>query len=497
MHKKTNLKMLLILLSFCIVFVLSPAVNSDGCIFIPTIDSWIGAPEENQIGLINYNKGLENLTIVVDVRGNNLQVEQALWLFPVPSEPDDVSIDIVDSIDFYRGGIYDVNEYAEHLLVQSFIFKLVSQPQFVMAPLIWVYMSGSIGAAYDSNDLTVYQHIEKKGLTTEVIETKNSEALSYYLSEKNITLFDNATQPINEYIGENYSFVVSWISNVTEFKNHALVDHYKYEPYWEYHGYQYFMLGVSISFPTDDIYYPLRLTSIYDDKKIPILLQINNFVTLETSIDGTDVEYLMDGDLPYTQVNINTEARNLKEDLWIKNTAPYETHLGKYVSDNIILISIVIFILCSCTASVLSGLIIYRKQNPILNKFFLFGFLNFTTLVGFFIASFVLKIDQTFVENPLPPKEKIKKHLSKNDKIFFYLLISAITALVIFLLFVQPYVIFAIFVTLLFFGPFVGVILMFVYGLCKDKQKTKFTFLFSVFYLLFETFTFIFFISII
>jgi len=109
--------------------------------------------------------------------------------------------------------------------------------------------------------VTVYEHFEKEGIVAEVIGAENADAIYNYLNNKNITVNKGTIPLVDKYIGKNYSFVVSWI----EKSNTTLRSP-----------------SISINFPTDEIYYPLKLTSIYGEKKIPIVIYVAGWAKPKT-----------------------------------------------------------------------------------------------------------------------------------------------------------------------------------------------------------------------
>jgi hypothetical protein len=187
-------------------------------------------------------------------------------------------------------------------------------------PLTWLWAyGGMLGGIYNQEDLIIHEHVEKMGFTSELISANTSETINLYLEEKNINLTENADNIIDEYIGNDYSFVVSWISDVETFKKETQTD---YHDFWHYYGEPFYILGVSVNFPTDEIYYPLKLTSIYDDEIIPVLIQINGLVTPKNTFNGMDTTYYYENNKAYTEITITTPSNSFTEDLWILNKAP-------------------------------------------------------------------------------------------------------------------------------------------------------------------------------
>jgi hypothetical protein len=535
MHKKTSLKIIPIFVSLLFFTVLlSSVVMGDGCALrhIPNIDRWEALSQEKQIAVINYKDGYEKLILVINVKNSSLQGDKAVWIFPVPSDPKNVNIDILDDVPRLDGT--NIKNLAGDAVNDPYSFMYFSQPYTIPLGLfLYVYVGGMI-AGSASPEYTVYEHMEKKGFTTEKVGANNSKAFQAYLNSNNLALPEGTNATIDEYIGQNYCFIVSWISDVEEFrkesllslgKNYELVNGYvRFKPTNSLVGELSLTLGVSINFPTEKIYYPLKLTSVYGSETIPMFIQVIDYVTLakypDISQDGfintnyyIDKEYQVPTNLTtffskqiqqngvkdiytgryniqnlrYTEIEIHSKAQYLTEDLFIDDSVSVGTSFLDFVASNGWIILLSIFILSSCLSSILAGIIIYGKQKPIFYKFALLGLSNFASLIGFFIASFALKIDQKFVRIP---KEKKTIEKEKTNSL------SPITwigiAIGIVLLFLSPfltntyYLGAILFLFLLLFAPVIVLISIFIfYGVRKDKQKTFFNILFSVFFMVF------------
>ena len=79
---------------FIILLLIFPAVFADGSFHIYDSDMWRLGREQQQLVAINYQEGFENMLISVDIT-EDIQGEKAVWIFPVPSNPDKVTIDIL------------------------------------------------------------------------------------------------------------------------------------------------------------------------------------------------------------------------------------------------------------------------------------------------------------------------------------------------------------------------------------------------------------------
>lgn len=475
-------KFLLILILSCLSFSLfsTSIADGDGCIFIPTVDRWIISYEEKQIGIINYENGRERLTLMIDVKNSSLDANEAFWLFPVPGNKN-IDIDIMKDVDFFRGGDR-IRDVSKKILVDSAIFMSLSQAYISFIPILWYILSPheSAGSTTINKDITIHENIEKMGLTAQLISANNSEALEEYLEEKNITLPENATEIIDEYIGKNYSFVVSWISDIDNFKKEVYANASKY--YSWYYGEPFYVLGLVVDFPTKEIFYPLKITSLYGEKIIPILIQVNGFVIPKYTFDNMNVNYYLDySGKEYTEIHIRTPSKAFKEDLWIKNQAPLNVQFAKFVKANILLISLLLFILSSIFASIVSARIVYFKNKPIYWKFAMIGLSNFLSIFFVFTVCSYLDIDRNFVKKPIKGKRKVSEGLDFTFRTSF--LVLGVIGLVL-LLSSLLYCLFELFMLFLIVLMIVG-ILMFVYGGIKRPQLTLFTGLFSLFFLVF------------
>jgi hypothetical protein len=406
MKPKTKISFILVLLLlFSFIFV--PPVFADGglVIYDPDMFGWELQDMDQQLCAINYENGFENMLLSVDV--SELHGEKAVWIFPVPAEPDKTVIDIIKG--FPRLWGYDLKEITDDNI--SGAFSLMRLSQVYTFPFVFLFGFGGIGkgaestGAGDIGEVTVHEHIEKMGLTTELVTTEDGNAFYNYLTDKKLEMPSNLKSILENYIGEEYSFVVSWISDIEKFKQEsATKDRY---------GRVINTIGVSITFPTDKIYFPLKPTSVYGSQKVPILIYVMGHVTPELYLEikkESQVNYFVQKyynvpnelssffngktrleDLKYTKIKINTPSKYLTEDLWIKDSAPVDVVLADFVNRYVWIWGIVFFILSSCLASMFAGIITFRKDQPDKKKFALFGLWNFLTLIGFAVASIFLR----------------------------------------------------------------------------------------------------------
>ncbi|OYT35057.1 MAG: hypothetical protein B6U87_01035 [Candidatus Aenigmarchaeota archaeon ex4484_52] len=477
-----SLKTTLILL-FCFLFFSSYAF-ADGGVFYYDYDtsSWNLQDMDGQACAINYENGLENMILSVNV--NNLQGEKAVWIFPVPSKPEDTKIDIVKEFPKFHG--YDVEMRANKEISDTFDLMKISQIfnlnsfYFFNKFIILTQTLGLKSASDLDKEIQIHSHIEKTGIITELVTAKNISSLSNYLSKRELQLPDDFDLILDEYIGRDYSFVISWISDVEEFKKSQPIAYMKevleekntieeikntledfinktetketiifqmaldnindelrnYELYTypriknkkneliikirmrdsiiRYNNalfnYKY-AIRTYLSFPTDKIYFPLKTTSIYGDKEIPMLVYVINYVEPEFYKEIKEyakVNYFLQKEyevpnklkfffndkntiknLKYTKIKINSPSLYLIDDLWINDSTSTKIILKEYISKYAWFLGIILFILCSCLASMISGMVIFRKDQPDISIFFSLS-IEFAEKIAIPIAFFAL-----------------------------------------------------------------------------------------------------------
>ncbi len=445
-----------ILFLVCTMFV--QPVLADGGAWYYQYNNWQLAKENQQLAAINYENGYEKMIIAIDVQ--ELKGERAAWLFPVPAEPQKVAVDVTKGFPQFYGE--NIKTKADSTISSAFMVSVLSQVWPL--PVGILFLTGSFSAAsggaptgaagyggYDKNEVIVYEHIEKHGITTELVTAKDGHSLRRYYEAKALNMPTEAEQIVTDYVDKDYSFVISWISNVTEFNQQTQ----QYPNY--YYGYPYRQtgntLGVSVTFPTDKIYFPLKPTSVYGSEQIPILVTVMGHVTPELypEIQQSQVNYYSQGsygvpaeleyffndktsigNLAYTTIKVITPSKYLNDDLWIDNVAPAHVALSAGVANNPWVFGAIYFAINSILASILAGIIVFRDDMD-WKKLGLWGLWNFLTLIGFAIATIFMKTKRV---DPKLEKQLKDQHVSVWDsRKIPYIIVFTIGFLIISLFF--------------------------------------------------------------
>jgi len=363
-----------IIVLFLVSMVLVPSVLADGGAYITYgEEGWVPANQTLQLGIIDYKDGKEELTITINAELNG---SRGVWIFPIPAKPEQITVDIVKKIPKFSG--YDVRSrvgYEIYKLYPLMMFSQVYTTPYVYVMEVYTAGGGGYEGYREDTGVTIHGHLERAGLITELVTTEDENKLNDYLKEKNLNLPQQSLSLIKDYIGKDYSFVVSWISDIEKYKQETGGN----------------TLGVKTIFPTDELYYPLKLTSIYGNRAVPIFIYVFGHVSpnIYRGIKGkTKIDYYA-GNVRYTKIRINSLANSLTRDLWISRRTPVDILFTDLILINPIVFMIIIFATCSIAASIISGHFVF-KGSVSLKKFIFLGLCNFFTLLGFLIAVYLI-----------------------------------------------------------------------------------------------------------
>ncbi|MCJ7740112.1 hypothetical protein MUP32_02215 [Candidatus Microgenomates bacterium] len=225
---KLNHTINIILLTVLVLSSFPNHVFADGMVIHrpdPYSNRWDYSSENNQQAFINYENGIEKLIISIDV--DKPKTSEMLWLFPIPSNPEKVVVDIIKNLPKFSGE--EISGKAKTQL--SGIRNFLLSTQIYTLPYVMLYgrsggygtklsmnmpVAGGFGSIQESaeQDVVVYDHVEKEGMITEIITAKTSRGLYDYFKSKDLDI-DKGTIPVlDQYIGKDFSFVASWIKPI-------------------------------------------------------------------------------------------------------------------------------------------------------------------------------------------------------------------------------------------------------------------------------------------
>lgn len=398
-----------LIVSFVFALLVVPIVLADGMIIYPHNNDWIPLEENNQVAAINYENGLEKM--IISVNFNTENQSEAVWVFPIPADPNKVVIDVMTSFPSFYG--YDPVQQAESdidnvidisrltQIYPIFFGGLFTTRVMEIAPS---FAGQGAGVEKGPPSVTVYEHLEKEGITTEILTARTGEALYSYLSARGFKLQPGSIHVLDDYVGKDYTFVVSWVTYPPLVFNQI--------PYYR-------QPAIFITFPTDELFFPLMPTSVYGSKTIPITLYLLDFYRpkLYSSIESYTTtnyyvqysfnvygpRYLANGIYEnadfkeffgntktsgrgYTRVDINVPSKYLSDDLWFEPGAPpkigYAVSVHSFISEHMSAVTIAMILVLSALSGAVSGIILFRDVK----KWSLVGLANVFSIIGLAIA---------------------------------------------------------------------------------------------------------------
>ena len=387
---KNTITLILVIISLFLIY--GNAIADGGVFKLRDNSSWMLFKEDAQLCFINYQDETQKMLINVSLN-DTFEEEKALWLFPIPAKPNEAQIDIINTAPVLSGSDFET----EFRLKTTQYFKYLLATQIYPLPLI-VATGRHLTGFFSKAGINVLEKIEKFGITTELISVKSKQNFIDYLKMHKVKFSDEFNKILDNYIGKDYIFVLSWLSNSKEYKNN-----------------KQFPIEVFVTFKTPKIFFPLKFTSIYGHLNISIFVYVINFVTPElfnNIISKTKVEYLIMPEyhtsdelskfffnnknfknLKYTKISISSEATNFTDDLWIEPNAPMKTSIQSIIYSNLDIFFIALLAILSSASSVFASSIIFFGYGPRYKSFMLLGLMNLFSIIGLTIAAYDINID--------------------------------------------------------------------------------------------------------
>ncbi len=236
-------------------------VSGDGCVMTVYEDlSFI--LEEDQTAFIAYEDGIQKMSISINLQGESGR--KAAWILPIPSDPDNIQMAIETASPSLEGE--DIQERADEefdrIRKEEMILYLSSAVPMGRAVAGWMLYintlsdtSDHLGYEGQGEDLGVLVHMETNlmGIYSELISASSGESVYEYMSSKGLDVEDGMIGPLDHYVSNDFSFILTWLEDLED---------------------ERVTPGIYVQFPTERIYYPMLLTSVYGDEKVPVNIVI-------------------------------------------------------------------------------------------------------------------------------------------------------------------------------------------------------------------------------
>jgi len=354
--------------------------------------------EKEQYAVIGHDNGIERMLLSVNL--NTASYNNAVWIFPVPSEAKNVNVDLANGAPTFYGS--EIIEDAKDDIKDSATMALAAYA--VLPPALLYVMVIGFGGGSSKGTVDVYKHLEKYGMTVEVISATEGNGIYKYLTDKDFSMSKGVVPQLDSYVKNGYSFVVTWWSGANS----------TIQP------------GVIINFPSDKIYYPLCLTSIYGDAVIPTNIFVMGYVTpniyheihpyttityykgsgygnyyyrVSPEVQNFTQEIMKNKNGRFTKIDLNAPSKLFTNDLWIDDTMPFKPGYAEWIHDVLGNDSIccgiipVLFLVVSLISGLITGLILFgRKTNGNLGICMLYSLLNIFGMLVFVFIMLVVSV---------------------------------------------------------------------------------------------------------
>lgn len=363
----------------------------------PFADRWDYVPESSQQAYINYEDGREKMILSIGVDN---QTQDAVWLFPVPADPKEVTIDVITELPRFSGEQLD--RKAESNLQQikkSLLITQIWPAIFYLNDLTLKSSTPTNGIIFGDNesfapatsiqtDVQVYEHIEKEGIVSEIVTAKTSQGLYDYLKNKKLDIEPQSIDAINHYIGQDYSFVISWLST-NAIQDSTVNLNSPYNPRKQ--------KGLFVTFPTKKIFFPLIPTSVYDSVVVPATIRVIGYLSPEIFSDikpFTKTSYYYDefanqtsdqlfsqnpGHFGYTKIEINAPSKLFTRDLWINQLVNPKAYYYHFVAFYPFWFGFIVLLIISFITAMLVNFLLFKSRS--IKMGYIFGFANIFSII--------------------------------------------------------------------------------------------------------------------
>ena len=275
-------KAVFISISFLFLLPFIGQVSGDGCVMVAYEDlSYI--LEEDQTAFIAYEDGVQMMSISINFQAESGR--KAAWILPIPSDPDDIQFAIETASPSLEGE--DIQERAdeefERIRKEEMILYLSSAVPMGRVVYGWILLTSlgddfrGEGYAGQGDDLGVLVHMTTNlmGISSELISASSGESVYEYMRSKGLDVEDGMIGPLDHYVSNDFSFILTWLEDLED---------ERVQP------------GIYVQFPTDRIFYPMLLTSLYCDENVPV-----NIVIVGAAIPDLNQEIKNDATVRYYQ----------------------------------------------------------------------------------------------------------------------------------------------------------------------------------------------------
>jgi len=363
--------------------------------------------EKEQRAVIIYNNGIEKLLIAVSLELES--EDKALWIFPLPSDPNKIKTEVVDSFPNFTGE--NPHNQVKELINRAFNIALSTQ----IYTMPFSFMLFREGAKYTSlgtsESIIIHNQIDKWGIHSETVSAKSVEALEKYLETKEVNIDSNQMQVFEGYLSQNYALVIAWISSKQELMQNF--PEYKADNEMK-KGDKSRWPCLFVEFPVKKAFYPLVPTNGSENEYTMVHILVKGMVEPDADIfyfrHRLFPEYYTQKGLPentpdvlkedlsndrmfYTAIHFNLRGGEPVDDLWLdpcrRKDIIYADRIASFGENKIIffVFTAIIILFLSYLCAGFAGLLLFGKWRG----YSVIGLWNILTLIGVYLGTKIIK----------------------------------------------------------------------------------------------------------
>ncbi len=414
---------------FCLTLLLQtgvPILHADGMAMKYRVydragrDRYKLQQENSQSGVILYREGVEHLLLAVGLEDDaQMQDAQSVWLFPIQgTDPNAVVLDLVDQFPTFYGTDprRKMMQRIDEAVGAAYATQIWSS---CLLPSLGSFRSRNVNPL----GVGIGAMVERYGMHSEVVRAESLEALAAHLNSQGMQADVGSLSTLSDYVAGEYLLVLTWITSPNEFRAHfgdlGLPNEVK-SLAWP---------CVYVAFPTDEMFFPMKPTSVYGEVRVELDLVILDHVKSVVADEALDKKlrtqhYEMASeklDLPlgmaealavdsvsgemvrYTRITSSSKAMYFAEDL-VFVSAPQEgwaaasllsgflnSHQWVRLLVNILFVSLVSYLVAG-----LSGLLVFRRWRG----YACLGLFNMLTILVFLYCTMSILKERQAAADP-------------------------------------------------------------------------------------------------
>ncbi|MBN1792106.1 hypothetical protein JW826_00255 [Candidatus Woesearchaeota archaeon] len=370
-----------ILLLALMIAVGVPFASAAGVVMTKQNNSWIPAEVDAEFAAINFLGGVENIALAITTG----PIDNGFWLIPIPSG--DVRASPWRGFPSLEGE--ELKPASEKSLAN--VYERILAAQIYPLP----YLS-AVTEEYSLRSLVSKDNASKQvSEAVEAVSTKGevvpASRLIGYLEGRSVFL---NWSDLDDYVAQNFTFIVSWLPATDSFLTR----------------------GMFISFATDKLYYPVRISRNSGHDHPAVIYVVGEVTAQYGTLSGhTKISKLYNPkytpaskdfffgnmsktELDYTRIYFLQGRPAPDLDLWFIQMPEHTSAFLRSVVKHPILWGLLVYMIISCLSSMIAAAIVYRKDNPQLFWFLIFGLSNMLTLIGFWTRAYFKDVYDTYTD---------------------------------------------------------------------------------------------------